>query len=136
MESQRLDDKLVDVSYTEDDINWFMSKEQFAAFLEAVQKDESLKSKLMEADDFISICSIAESSGFKISAEDFQSYEFPEELSDDELAGAAGGFGGLAGALPPGMNAIKNIVPGIDPNKLVLNFNGDINFNNDISINL
>ena len=34
------------------------------------------------------------------------------------------------------MNAIKNIVPGIDPNKLVLNFNGDINFNNDISINL
>ena len=116
-----------------------MSKEQFAAFVEAVKSDESLKAKLAEAEDFASICAIAETSGCQISEEDLKSYEPSDELSDAELEATAGGFGGFGGGmLPPGLDALKAAAPGLDPDKLAINLNGDVNltFNNDININL
>ena len=116
-----------------------MSKEQFAAFVEAVKSDDSLKIKLAEAADFASICAIAETTGCQISEEDLQTYEPSEDLSDDELEAVAGGFGRLPGvSLPPGLDALKGAVPNLDPDKLAINLNGDVNltFNNDININL
>ena len=116
-----------------------MSKEQFAAFVEAVKSDESLKAKLAEAEDFASICAIAETTGCQITEEDLQTYEPSEDLSDDELEAVAGGFGRLPGlSLPPGLDALKGAVPNLDPEKLAINFKGDVNFtfNNDININL
>ena len=140
MRLQRTDDKSVSNCYVVECIGLIlMSKEQFAAFVEAVKSDEALKAKLAEAADFASICAIAETTGCKISEEDLQSYEPSEDLSDDELEATAGGFGGFGGAfLPPGLDALKAAVPGLDPEKLAINLNGDINltFNNDININL
>jgi len=116
-----------------------MSKDQFNAFVEAIKSDESLKTKLVEAKDFASICAIAETFGCQISEEDVQSYEPSDEPSDAELEATAGGFGGFGGGmLPPGLNALKAAAPGFDPDKIALNIKGDVNlnFNNDITINL
>ena len=113
MRLQRTDDKSVSNCYVVECIGLIlMSKEQFAAFVEAVKSDESLKAKLAEAEDFASICAIAETSGCQISEEDLQTYEPSEDLSDDELEAVAGGFGRLPGvSLPPGLDALKGAVP-------------------------
>ena len=56
-----------------------------------------------------------------------------------ENGGGRGGFGGFGGGmLPPGLDALKAAAPGLDPDKIAVNLNGDVNltFNNDININL
>ena len=65
-----------------------MSEEQLKAFLEKVKADTSLQEKLKAASDADAVVAIAKEAGFSISAEDYAS-----ELSDEELEGAAGGFG-------------------------------------------
>ena len=65
-----------------------MSEEQLKAFLEKVKADTSLQEKLKAASDADGVVAIAKEAGFSISAEDYAS-----ELSDEELEGAAGGFG-------------------------------------------
>ena len=65
-----------------------MSEEQLKAFIEKVKADTSLQEKLKAASDADGVVAIAKEAGFSISAEDYAS-----ELSDEELEGAAGGFG-------------------------------------------
>ena len=65
-----------------------MSEEQLKAFLEKLKADTSLQEKLKAASDADGVVAIAKEAGFSISAEDYAS-----ELSDEELEGAAGGFG-------------------------------------------
>ena len=68
-----------------------MSEEQLNAFLQKVKSDTELQEKLKaSADaDANAVVAIAKEAGFSITAEDIQSA--PEELSDEELNGAAGG---------------------------------------------
>ena len=66
-----------------------MSEEQLKAFLEKVKADTSLQEKLKAASDADAVVAIAKEAGFSISAEDYAS-----ELSDEELEGVAGGYGG------------------------------------------
>ena len=67
-----------------------MSEEQLKAFLEKVKADTSLKEKLQAATTPEAVIEIAKDAGFAITAEDIQSMQ-SEELSDEELEGAAGG---------------------------------------------
>ena len=67
-----------------------MSKEQLNAFLEKVKSDTELQKKLKAATDAEATVEIAKEAGFSITAEDIQSMQ-SEELSDEELEGAAGG---------------------------------------------
>ncbi|WP_114992757.1 Nif11-like leader peptide family natural product precursor [Synechococcus sp. UW179A] len=64
-----------------------MSEEQLKAFLEKVKADTSLQEKLKaeEAD----VVAIAKAAGFSITTEDLNSHR--QNLTDDELEGAAGG---------------------------------------------
>ena len=66
-----------------------MSEEQLKAFLEKVQGDTSLQEKLNAPTTPEAVIEIAKDAGFAITAEDIQSMQ-SEELSDDELEGAAG----------------------------------------------
>ena len=66
-----------------------MSEEQLKAFLEKVKSDAELQEKLKESADANAVVAIAKEAGFSITAEDIQSA--PEEQSDEELNGAAGG---------------------------------------------
>ena len=66
-----------------------MSEEQLNAFLEKVKSDAELQEKLKASADANAVVAIAKEAGFSITAEDIQSA--PEELSDEELNGAAGG---------------------------------------------
>ena len=68
-----------------------MSEEQLKAFLEKVKGDTSLQEKLKAAASPEAALQIAKDAGFAITAEDIQSA--PEELSDEDLEGAAGGGG-------------------------------------------
>ena len=68
-----------------------MSEEQLNAFLEKVKGDTSLQEKLKAAASPEAALQIAKAAGFAITAEDIQSA--PEELSDEDLEGAAGGGG-------------------------------------------
>ena len=68
-----------------------MSEEQLKAFLEKVKADTSLKEKLKAATSPEAVIEIAKEAGFLITAEDMQSATI--ELSDEELEGAAGGYG-------------------------------------------
>ncbi len=71
-----------------------MSEEQLKAFLEKVKADTSLQEKLKAAADVDAALAIAKEAGFAITAEDIQSMQSATvELSDEELEGAAGGFG-------------------------------------------
>ena len=71
-----------------------MSEEQLKAFLEKVKGDTSLQEKLKAATTPEAAIEIAKDAGFAITAEDIQSTQStPEELSDEELEGAAGGGG-------------------------------------------
>ena len=71
-----------------------MSEEQLNAFLEKVKGDTSLQEKLNGAADADAVMEIAKEAGFSITAEDIQSMQSATvELSDEELEGAAGGWG-------------------------------------------
>ena len=75
-----------------------MSEEQFNAFLEKVKGDTSLQEKLNGAADADAVVEIAKDAGFAITAEDIQSMQSATvELSDEELEGAAGGWGAFCG---------------------------------------
>ena len=80
-----------------------MSEEQLKAFLEKVKADTSLQEKLKAAASPEAVMEIAKEAGFSITAEDIQSMQSAtEQLSDEELEGAAGGgtTGGGAGTAP------------------------------------
>ena len=66
-----------------------MSEEQLKAFVEKVKGDTSLQDKLKAAASPEAVIEIAKEAEFAITAEDIQSMQ-SEELSDDELEGAAG----------------------------------------------
>ena len=67
-----------------------MSEEQLKAFLEKVKGDTSLQEKL-KAD---AVTAIAKEAGFSISADDLKKTQ--SEISDEELEGAAGGYGPMS----------------------------------------
>ena len=70
-----------------------MSEEQLKAFLEKVKADTSLQSKLKAAASPEAAMDIAKAAGFSITAEDIQLRQSAtEQLSDEELEGAAGGI--------------------------------------------
>ena len=75
-----------------------MSEEQLKSFLEKVKTDTSLQEKLKGATDADAALTIAKEAGFAITAEDIQSMDSATSLSDEELEGVAGGYGG-SGAL-------------------------------------
>ena len=66
-----------------------MSEEQLKAFLEKVKGDTSLQEKLNGDAD--AVMEIAKEAGFSITAEDIQLMQSANEVSDEELEGAAGG---------------------------------------------
>ena len=67
-----------------------MSEEQLKAFMEAVKADAGLQEKVNGAgDDADAVVAIAKVAGFVISAEELARAE--AEVSEDELAGVAGG---------------------------------------------
>ena len=70
-----------------------MSEEQLKAFWEAVQADAGLQEKLKAAADADAVVAIAKAAGFVISAEELNKAQ--AELSDEELAGVAGGYDGI-----------------------------------------
>ena len=72
-----------------------MSEEQLKAFLEKVQGDTSLQEKLKAAADANAVAAIAKEAGFMISADDIT--QAKSEISEKELEGVAGGFGGSWG---------------------------------------
>ena len=70
-----------------------MSEEQLKAFLEKVKADTSLQEKLKAAASPEAAIEIAKEAGFSITAEDIQLRQSAtEQLSDEELEDAAGGF--------------------------------------------
>ena len=69
-----------------------MSEEQLKAFLEKVKVDTSLQEKLKAATDADAVVAIAKESGFVVSADEIKTTQSaPQELSDEELEGVAGG---------------------------------------------
>jgi len=67
-----------------------MSEEQLKAFMEAVKADSGLQEKVNGAgDDADAVVAIAKAAGFVISAEELARAQ--AEVSEDELAGVAGG---------------------------------------------
>ena len=75
-----------------------MSEEQLKAFLEKVKADTELQEKLKAAASPEAAMEIAKAAGFAITAEDIQSMQSATvELSDEELEGAAGGWGAFCG---------------------------------------
>ena len=68
-----------------------MSEEQLKAFLEKVKSDTELQEKLNAAASMKLLIEIAKDAGFAITAEDIQSMQSQEELSDEELENTAGG---------------------------------------------
>ena len=75
-----------------------MSEEQLKSFLEAVKADAVLQEKLKAATDADAVVAIAKESGFVVSADEIKAAQSaPQELSDEELEGVAGGVGALIG---------------------------------------
>ena len=66
-----------------------ISEKQLQAFQEAVKADTSLQEKLKAAADADAVVAMAKAAGFVISAEELTQAQ--AELSDEELAGVAGG---------------------------------------------
>ena len=69
-----------------------MSEEQLKAFIAKVQADASLQEQLKA--EGADVVAIAKAAGFAITTDDLeaQRQNLPENLSDDELEGVAGGF--------------------------------------------
>ena len=74
-----------------------MSEEQLKAFWHAIQADAALQQKLQGVTDPGAIVDIAKEAGFTISAEELKTAQ--EELSDEQLDGAAGGGGFVSSVL-------------------------------------
>ena len=67
-----------------------MSEEQLKAFMEAVKANEALEEEVNGAgDDTDAVVAIAKAAGFVISVEELARAQ--AEVSEDDLAGAAGG---------------------------------------------
>ncbi|WP_114992758.1 Nif11-like leader peptide family natural product precursor [Synechococcus sp. UW179A] len=66
-----------------------MSEEQLKAFLEKVKADTSLQEQLKA--EGADVVDIAKEAGFMISADDLKKAQ-SEEVSEEELEGAAGGI--------------------------------------------
>ena len=64
-----------------------MSEEQLKAFIAKVQEDSSLQEQLKA--EGADVVAIAKAAGFTITTEDLNSHR--QNLTDDELEGAAGG---------------------------------------------
>ena len=72
-----------------------MPAEQLKAFLEAAKADARLQEKLKSAGDADAVVAIAKAAGFVISADDLKKAQAEVQiLSDEELEGVAGGYGG------------------------------------------
>ncbi len=72
-----------------------MSSEGLKGFWEAIQADSSLQDKLGAVSDADSIANIAKQAGFEITADEVK--EAQSELSDEQLAGVAGGWSACGG---------------------------------------
>ena len=72
-----------------------MSQEQLSALLAKLKEDAGLREKLQGAGDLDSAVALAKEAGFDVSKADWLKYQAHKtmELSDDELAGVAGGEG-------------------------------------------
>jgi predicted ribosomally synthesized peptide with nif11-like leader len=68
-----------------------MSQEQLSALLSKLEKDTEFQEKLKGAADLDSAVSMAQEAGFDVSKEDWLKYQSTQELSDDDVAGIAGG---------------------------------------------
>ena len=76
-----------------------MSEKKLKGFLEKVKGEASLQEKLKAAADADEVIVIAKAAGFVVSAEEIKTAQLaPQELSDEELEGVAGGY--AATALP------------------------------------
>ncbi len=78
-----------------------MSAEQLSAFFEAVKADAGLQEKLKAAGDLDAAVAIAEEAGFGVSKTDWLKAQASQilEMSDEELAGMAGGKTSFDGVL-------------------------------------
>ncbi|MBN1565201.1 MAG: Nif11-like leader peptide family RiPP precursor [Anaerolineae bacterium] len=65
------------------------------AFLQKANEDEALRAKIEELEgDFTAIVKLGKEQGFEFTAAEFEAaYDAANELSDDDLASAAGGLG-------------------------------------------
>ncbi|WP_114992759.1 Nif11-like leader peptide family natural product precursor [Synechococcus sp. UW179A] len=68
-----------------------MTQEQLTAFIANAKGNTNLQEQLKAAADTNAVAAIAKDAGFSISADD--SKKAQSEISDEELEGAAGGFG-------------------------------------------
>ena len=78
-----------------------MSEEQLKAFLEKVKGNSSLQEKLKGAADTNAVTAIAKEAGFSISADDLKNTQ-SDEISNEELEGAAGGCDPVRHSCPAG----------------------------------
>ena len=88
-----------------------MSEEKLAALLAKLKDDTGLQEKLKGAADLDAVLAIAKDAGFEVSKADWLRYQAKQiiELSDEELEGVAGGFGGI---LPPRPTRMFGVGPG------------------------
>ena len=88
-----------------------MSEEQLAALLAKLKDDTGLQEKLRTAADLDAVLAIAKDAGFEVSKADWLRYQAKQiiELSDEELEGVAGGFGGI---LPARQTRMFGVGPG------------------------
>jgi predicted ribosomally synthesized peptide with nif11-like leader len=70
-----------------------MSDDQLKAFLKAVHRDESLQQKLKGPTDPEAVVAIAKEAGFVVSVKEITAFTKMREISDEELADVAGGWG-------------------------------------------
>lgn len=75
-----------------------MSDEKFKGFWAAIQADPDLQKKLNGVSDHDSLIKIAKDAGFVLTVDEIRSVQ--EGLSDEELAGVAGG-GNSGKSSPP-----------------------------------
>ena len=74
-----------------------MSEEQLSALIAKLKDDAGLQEKLKGAADLDAVLAIAKEAGFDIRKADWVRYQANQtlELSDEELEGVAGGWGGM-----------------------------------------
>ena len=85
-----------------------MSSDQVKAFLEKLQDDVSLQDQVVDED--ADILEIAQSLGFSITADDFKAFAQLQDLSDDQLEAASGGFSFRVGNFRVGDHRHGNII--------------------------
>jgi predicted ribosomally synthesized peptide with nif11-like leader len=71
-----------------------MPEDQIAAFLEAMKADEALRNRVQSADNPETVVVIAKEAGFVITPDDLERVE----ISDEQLAQVAGGWGRWPGS--------------------------------------